>query len=49
LRGVCELVTSQSIAGVPLSLFWRKSGNLAVPGFTHAFVDAVRNAVLASG
>jgi membrane protease YdiL (CAAX protease family) len=33
--------------GVVLSIFWRRSGNLAVPAFTHAFIDAVRNALLA--
>jgi membrane protease YdiL (CAAX protease family) len=32
--------------GVPLSFYWRKSGNLAVTGFTHALIDAVRNALL---
>jgi Type II CAAX prenyl endopeptidase Rce1-like len=31
--------------GVPLSLMWRRSGNLFVTGFTHAVVDAVRNAL----
>jgi membrane protease YdiL (CAAX protease family) len=29
--------------GVFLSIYWRRSGNLAVPGFAHAFGDAVRN------
>lgn len=32
--------------GVPLSLFFRRSGNLAVPGIVHAFIDGVRDAVL---
>ena len=32
--------------GVPLSISWRRSGNLFVPGLTHALVDAVRNALL---
>lgn len=31
--------------GVCLSLGWRKSGNLLVPGIAHAFIDAVRNAI----
>ena len=44
-----SLVAVHSLLGVPLSLFWRKSGNLAVPAFTHAFIDAVRNGVLAGG
>jgi len=32
--------------GVFLSMGWRRSGNLAVPAIVHAFIDAVRNAVL---
>lgn len=31
--------------GVPLSIYWRRSGNLLVPGATYALVDAVRNAL----
>jgi membrane protease YdiL (CAAX protease family) len=31
--------------GVPLSLYWRRSGNLFVPATAHAVVDAVRNAL----
>jgi membrane protease YdiL (CAAX protease family) len=27
------------------SLFWRRSGNLMVPGFVHAAIDSVRNAL----
>jgi membrane protease YdiL (CAAX protease family) len=37
------LILIHSLIGVPLSFYWRKSGNLAVPGFTHAFIDAFRN------
>ena len=33
--------------GVPLSIFFRRSGNLAVPGVVHALVDGVRDALLA--
>ena len=29
-----------------LSIFWRRSGNLAVPGFSHAFSDSVRNILI---
>ncbi len=29
--------------GILLSIFWRRSGNLTVPGFSHAFADAVRD------
>jgi hypothetical protein len=31
--------------GVPLSIWMRRSRNLAVPGMTHALIDAVRNAL----
>lgn len=31
--------------GVFLSIYWRLSGNLLVPGVSHAFMDAVRNAI----
>ncbi len=40
------LVCVHCAIGVPLSIFWRRSGNLFVPGFTHALIDAVRNAML---
>jgi len=40
------LPLTHCLAGIPLSVFWRRSGNLAVPGFTHAFIDAVRNGML---
>lgn len=29
--------------GMVLSIFWRRSGNLAVPGFSHALADAIRD------
>lgn len=32
--------------GVFLSIFWRRTGNLAVPAFMHAFVDAIRDAII---
>lgn len=35
-----------SLWGIVLSLFWRRTGNLAVPGFSHAFADAVRDAFI---
>ena len=31
--------------GICLSLFWRKTGNLVVPGLCHALGDAIRNAI----
>jgi len=33
----------QVMIGVPLSLCWRRSGNLMVPAAVHALIDAVRN------
>jgi hypothetical protein len=47
-RGVAEVVSLLVVhgaVGVPLSVYWRQSGNLAVPGFTHALIDAVRDAL----
>ena len=38
-----ELVLFQGAVGYFLSIYWRKSGNLLVPGSVHAFVDSVRN------
>jgi len=35
--------------GVCLSLFWRKTGNLLVPGLCHALGDAIRNAITMPG
>jgi len=29
--------------GIVLSIFWRRSGNLAVPGFSHALADTIRD------
>lgn len=43
LSTAASLVVFQTMVGVPLSLFWRRSGNLVVPAFTHAFIDAFRN------
>ncbi len=48
LSTIVGLVVSQIILGVPLSLLWRKSGNLAVPDTTHALLEAVRS-ILAVG
>jgi len=41
-----QLIGVHTVIGVPLSIFWRRTGNLAVPAFTHAFIDGVRNALL---
>jgi membrane protease YdiL (CAAX protease family) len=35
--------------GICLSYFWRKSGNLLIPGLAHSLGDAVRNALTAGG
>ena len=37
------LLAFQGAVGYFLSIYWRKSGNLLVPGSVHAFADAVRN------
>jgi membrane protease YdiL (CAAX protease family) len=34
-----------SLWGLVLSIFWRRTGNLAVPGFPHAFADAIRDSL----
>lgn len=34
------------LIGVPLSLFWRRSGNLFVPASVHSLIDAVRNGLV---
>jgi hypothetical protein len=43
------LITVHTIIGVPLSIFWRKSGNLVVTCFTHSLIDAVRNFLSGTG
>lgn len=49
-QGVIKSLLTLPIVMVPmgifLSIYWRRSGNLAVPGFTHAFSDAVRNVLV---
>lgn len=41
-----EVVVVHVVLGVPLSLAWRRSGNLAGPALAHAVNDAVRNAFM---
>jgi membrane protease YdiL (CAAX protease family) len=41
------LVVVHVLLGVPLSLAWRRTRNLAGPAFAHGFNDAVRNAFMA--
>jgi membrane protease YdiL (CAAX protease family) len=42
---VIGIVHLEVAIGPFLSLFWRRSGNLMVPGFVHAAVDSLRNAL----
>ncbi len=48
LPTVVGLVIAQIVVGVPLSLWWRKSGNLTVNNTAHAFLEAARS-VLSGG
>lgn len=41
---ILGLLIPQVAMGTFLSLFWRRSGNLMVPGFSHAVTDSIRNA-----
>ena len=41
-----ELVGVHVLLGVPLSMAWRRTGNLAGPALAHAVNDAVRNAMM---
>ena len=45
LDAAIALMIVHSLIGFPLAIYWRRSGNLAVPAFTHALIDAVRNAL----
>jgi membrane protease YdiL (CAAX protease family) len=45
IEGVAEVLPLQVAVGPFLSLFWRRSGNIMVPGFVHAMIDSVRNAL----
>jgi membrane protease YdiL (CAAX protease family) len=46
MGGIFSLIFVHTIVGVPLSIYYRKSGNLSVPSFSHAIADAFRNALL---
>ncbi len=46
LAGVASLVVIHAAIGVPLSLSWRRSGNLLVPALSHAVIDAVRDSLM---
>jgi len=42
---IAQLLIVHCAIGVPFSIFWRRSGNLFVPGFTHALIDSLRDAL----
>jgi Type II CAAX prenyl endopeptidase Rce1-like len=46
IKVIPQLLIPHVLIGVPLSIFWRRSGNLVVPAFTHALIDSVRNALM---
>lgn len=48
LGQVALILAFQLIVGVLLTFPWRLSGNLAVPGLTHALIDAIRNGLAAA-
>lgn len=41
-----QLLLLHCAIGVPLSLGWRRTGNLAVPALAHTLINAVRNALV---
>lgn len=41
-----SLIAVHSVIGIPLSLGWRRSGNLMVPAVAHAVIDAIRDALV---
>jgi membrane protease YdiL (CAAX protease family) len=41
-----KLMISMVPMGIALSIFWRRSGNLGVPGTAHALADSFRNAIV---
>jgi hypothetical protein len=43
LPATVGVIAAQILVGVPLSLWWRRSGNLVVTDTTHAFLEAVRS------
>lgn len=49
LSTILGLLLAQIIIGVPLSLWWRASGNLAVTDTAHAVLDAIRNSLALIG
>jgi len=43
---VVGMLVVHTLIGVPLSLYWRRSGNLVGPALAHAAIDAVRNSLM---
>jgi hypothetical protein len=43
---IAGLLIYQIALGVPLSFWWRRSGNLTIPSTTHALVDTIRNLLI---
>jgi membrane protease YdiL (CAAX protease family) len=42
---IANMYVMQGLVGPFLSYWWRRSGNLIVPAFTHDFLDSLRNAI----
>lgn len=49
LSTVVALLAAQILVGVPLSLWWRKSGNLVMNDTAHALLDAIRDGLSGAG
>ncbi len=43
---IATLLIVQTAIGVPLSIWWRRSGNLVMTGTTHALLDTIRNVLV---
>jgi membrane protease YdiL (CAAX protease family) len=49
LQTIGRLLFVHCPVGVVLSLYWRRTGTLVIPGASHAFIDAVRDALFSAG
>jgi membrane protease YdiL (CAAX protease family) len=49
LESIVVLLLVHCPFGVVLSLFWRRTGTLVIPGLSRAFSDALRDALFSSG
>lgn len=43
---IARVLAVYCLMGVPMSLAWRRTGNLTVPVIGHALIDAFRNALM---